>query len=72
MIFEHACFNCQVQLKGEIAEKCIVELYNVLEFCNYGELTSEMIRDRLVAGICNRHLSKCLQLDSEFTLERAK
>ena len=31
-----------------------------------------MIRDRLVVGICDRHLSECLQLDSELTLEKAK
>ena len=31
-----------------------------------------MIRDRLIVGICNRHLSERLQLDSELTLEKAK
>ena len=42
------------------------------EFLDYGELTSEMIRDRLVIGIRDRHLSECLQLDLELTLEKEK
>jgi len=53
-------------------EQFIVELYNLAEFCNYRELTSEMIHDRLVIGICDHTLSECLQLDSEFTLEKVK
>ena len=67
MIFEWDRFNHQVQLEGESAEQFIVELYNLAEFCNYGELTSEMIHDRLVVGIRDHHLSECLQLDSELT-----
>ena len=72
VIFKSACFNCRVQLEGETAEQFIIELYNLSEFCDYGELTSEMIRDRLVVGIRDRHLSERLQLDSELTLEKAK
>ena len=72
VIFKCAHFNRRVQFKGETAEQFIVELYNLSEFCDYGELTSEIILDRLVIGIRDRHLSKCLQLDSELTLEKAK
>ena len=36
VIFERARFNCQVQLEGETAKQFLVELYNLLEFCNYG------------------------------------
>ena len=71
VIFERARFNRRVPLEGESAEQFIVELYNLVEFCNYN-LASEMIRDRLVVGIRDRHLSKRLQLDSELTLEKAK
>ena len=28
-----------------------MELYTLAENCNYGDLTSEMMRDRLVVGI---------------------
>ena len=45
-----------------------MELYNLVEYCNYGELKSEMIRDRLVVGILDKKLSEHLQLDPELTL----
>ena len=51
VIFERARFNRRSQLEGESAEKFIMELYTLAEHCNYGALTEEMIRDRLVVGI---------------------
>ena len=53
-------------------EQYIIELYNLAEHCNYGDLKYEMIRDRLVIGIQDLALSECLQLDLELTLEKAK
>ena len=50
VIFEHARFNCQVQLEEGTVEQFTIELYNLVQFCNYRELTSEMIHDRLVVG----------------------
>jgi len=56
----------------ETVEQFIVDLCQLAEFCNYGDLTSEMIHDRLITGICNCHLSERLQVDSELMLEKAK
>ena len=53
-------------------EQYIVELYNLVEHCNYGDFKSEMIRDRLVVGILDKTLSERLQLDPALTLEKAK
>ena len=72
VIFERARFNQQCQLPGESVEQYIMELYNLVEYCIYGELKSEMIRDRLVVGILDKKLSEHLQLDPELTLEVAK
>ena len=72
VIFERARFNRRSQMPGESVEQYIVELYNLAEHCNYGNLTSEMIRDRLVVGIQDLSLSERLQLDPELTLEKAK
>ena len=55
VIFEHAHFNCQVQLEEGTVEQFIIELYILVQFCNYRELTSEMNHDRLVVGIHDRH-----------------
>ena len=72
LIFECAKFNKRVQLEGESAEQYITALYHLAETCNYGDLKSEMIRDRLVVGIRDENLSQQLQTDSELTLDKAK
>ena len=72
VIFERARFNRRSQLVGESAEQFIMELYTLAEHCNYGDMTDEMIRDRLVVGIQDAALSQLLQLDAELTLEKAK
>ena len=40
--------------------------------CEYGAMTSEMIRDRLGVGIRNAPLSERIQLDPKLTLKTAK
>lgn len=72
VIYERARFNKRNQLPGESAEKYIVELYTLSRNCNYGDLTSEMIRDRLVIGIRDKALSEKLQLDPSLSLDLAK
>ena len=49
-----------------------MELYHLTENCEYGVLTNEMIRDRLVVGIRDEALSERLQLDPDLTLEKTK
>jgi len=72
VVFERARFNQQNQQEGKGAEHYIMELYELAAYCEYGDLTLEMIRDRLVVGICDNALSKHLQLNPKLTLETAK
>ena len=72
VIFERARFNRRSQKEGATAEQYITELYNLAEFCNYGDLKEEMLRDRLVVGIRDVSLSERLQTDSDLTLEKTK
>ena len=72
VIFERARYNRRNQHEGETSEEYIMELYRLSESCDYGEFTSEMIRDRLVVGILDTALSQQLQLDPGLTLEIAK
>ena len=72
VIFERARFNRRDQLEGESGDQYITELYYLAERCSYGQLTSEMIRDRLVVGIRDLALSEKLQLNPDLTLEKAK
>ncbi len=72
VIFERARFNRRCQQEGETAEQYITELYELIEFCNYGNLKDEMLRDRLVVGIRDTSLSEKLQTDATLTLQRSK
>ena len=67
-----AKFNRRNQLPGETVEQYISELYALVETCEYGNLTEEMLRDRIVVGIRDEAISKRLQLDPELTLDKAK
>ena len=49
-----------------------MKLYTLAENCNYEDLTSEMMWDRLVVGIQDETLSQKLQLDPTLTLDKAK
>ena len=48
----------------------ITELYALAEFCNFGNLRDQLIRDRPVVGICHQQFSEMLQLDVNLTLEK--
>ena len=43
-------FNTRNQSDGETADQYVTELKRLAKDCGYGELTSEMIRDRIVCG----------------------
>lgn len=66
IIFERARFNRRNQQARETAEQYIMDLYELSANCEYGDMTEEMVCDRLVV------LSECLQLDPDLTPEKAK
>ena len=71
VIFERACFNRWAQRADESVEQYIAALYRLIETCDYGDLTDEMLRDRLVVGIRDTALSERLQMDPDLTLDKA-
>ena len=70
-IYERAKFNQRVQGTDEPVESFITSLYCLVEYCEYGTLRDEMIRDRLVVGLQNAKLSEKLQMDAKLNLETA-
>ena len=72
VIYKRARFDCRNQQDGETAEQYIMALYDLIEFCEYGELKNEILRDCLVVGIRDGALSEKSQLDSSLTLKSAK
>ena len=71
VIFERAKFNQCRQEEGETVDTFITALHALAEDCNFGTLTDEMIRDRIVVGLLDAKLSEKLQLDPELTLPKA-
>ena len=69
VVFERAKFNQRRQEDGEAVDAFI--LYRLVEYCDYKVLQDELIRDRIVVGIRDSHLSEKLQMDPNLTLEKA-
>ena len=72
VIYERAKFNKRKQEEGESVLSFITDLHKLSEFCEFGTLREELIRDRLVVGILDARLSEKLQLDNKLTLATAK
>jgi len=71
VIFEQAKFNQRRQEEGETVDTFITALHTLAEHCNFGTLTYEMIRDRIVVGLLDAKLSEKLQLEPDLTLPKA-
>ena len=71
IIFKRAKFISCKQEEGEPVHTYIMALHTLSEHCGYGALRNEMIRDRIVVGVCNAQLSEKLQLVSELDLDQA-
>ena len=72
VIYERARFNQRNQGEGESVECYITALYQLVEFCEFGPLKDDLLRDRIVVGIRDKAVSQRMQLDSNLTLEKAK
>ena len=68
VIFERARFNRLVQQDGETIKSFVTDLYALIENCEYGELSDDFLRDRIVVGIKDMKLSESLQMDDKLTL----
>ena len=71
VIFHRVRFNKRDQQQGESIETYFQDLHLLVEKCNYGTLKEEMIRDRLVTSMLDRHTSDSLQLRDKLTLTEA-
>ena len=71
-VFKRARFNQRSQGETETAEQFITSFYSLAADCEFGGFKEQLIRDRIVVGICDSSLSAKLQMDSELTLEKAK
>lgn len=71
VIFERYIFgNCK-QDKGEPIDAFITQLREKAASCEYGELKEDLIRDRLVLGVCDETVCRRLLREKKLTLTSA-
>ncbi|XP_050516499.1 uncharacterized protein LOC126891367 [Diabrotica virgifera virgifera] len=70
IIYERFKFNSTVQKPGESIDLFITSLHTLAEYCNYGHLKEELIRDRIVVGMLDTKTSEKLQLKETLTLQQ--
>ncbi|KAL9976621.1 hypothetical protein ACROYT_G013943 [Oculina patagonica] len=70
VIYERYCFNNRNQESGESFDAYLTALRTLAKTCNFDALTEELIRDRIVCGICNTGTRKKLLQQPKLTLQR--
>ena len=64
-------FNTRRQGEAESIATYVAELRKIAEFCEYGPVLNDMLRDRLVCGTSNRIIQRRLLQESALTFEKA-
>ena len=62
-------FNTRRQGKSEAVATYVAELRKIAEFCDYGPVLSDMLRDRLVCGISNKIIQRRLLQEPDLTFD---
>ena len=71
VIYERYCFNNRNQENGESFDQYLTMAPTVLaKTCNFGLLKDELIRDRIVCGICDMRTRKKLLQEAGLMLQK--
>ena len=68
IIAERFQFHRRNQAIGETVAEYEAELHKLATHCAFGDYLSEAIRDRIVYGLCNENIQKCLLAEDDLTL----
>ena len=71
VVYERYVFGSANQGENETAEQYIARLRHLMATCNYGTLSDELLRDRLVLGTKDTHVRARMFRDPELTLAKA-
>ena len=71
MVYEKYLFNTSVQSQDENVHAYVNRLRKLASSCNFGLLTDELIRDRLVIGVRDKDLKGRLLRHQALTLQKA-
>ena len=68
-IYERFLFNKRDQAACESIDTYVASLRSLSKTCNYGALTDNRLRDRMVVGILDKGIQKKLSKESKLTLQ---
>ena len=64
-------FNTRRQEEGETVATFVAALRKIAEYCEYGSVLDDMLRDRVVCGINNKAVQRRLLQEPSLTFEKA-
>ena len=64
-------FNTRQQDEGESVAVFVAELRKIAQYCDYGDVLSDMLRDRVVCGLANKAVQRRLLQEPTLTFEKA-
>ncbi len=71
LTIERHKFNTRFQGKDETVDEYITDLKTIAKRCNFGTLTDELVRDRIVCGTNSESVKVRLLRSEDLTLEKA-
>ena len=69
-IYERYVFTCRNQTPDEDFEQFLTDIRQLIDRCDYGALTDDLLRDRIVHGIRDEPLRQRLLSKKDLTLEK--
>ena len=51
VVYERATFGFRCQQEGETVEEFVTTLHTLSEYCDYADLRTSLVRDRIVLGV---------------------
>ena len=64
-------FNSRSHKQGESVTNFVSDLQRLSEYCEFGESLAAMLCDRLICGINNDRMQRCLLAESKLSFEKA-
>ena len=72
VIIQRYKFNSRNRNDTETILQFLAALRSLAEYCNYGTILEDMLRDRLVCGVRNKQIQKRLLAEKDLTFAKAK
>lgn len=71
VILQYFKFGSRKQKPGESIATFVSDLQRLSEHCNFGDTLDDMLCDRIVCGIADGRLQRCLLMEPDLTLKKA-